>query len=487
MRFSAFFVSLCISIIAASCGVIAFLGFDLPAVESAAVGLTALSMLTAYNAVSGRARDRAAMAGQITDLSRGTADLARQVSEIGRRSLATEATVAQLAEKALATTEPLATEIDMLGTLVKQLAESVAAHEVALIGGATPAPMTLRSPLTGDDLPAPRGEAFVAPMPGGGLLAGLGVQQVVGVIRSALESNRVDLYLQPIVTLPQRKVRYYEAVTRLRTEEGGLLLPADYIAPAENGGLMPLVDNLMLFRSVQVVRRLTAKNREIGLFCNIAGATLSDPEFFPQFFEFLSANRALSNALVFEFPLRTLRAMGPLEHEALSQIATLGYRFSIDHVADLQINPRALADQGVRFVKVPAALLLNRNPAAAGDIHLSDFSSLLARHGIELIAERIENETSVVDLLDYGVRFGQGFLFGPPRPVRHDVLQGGIDAGVRLTAAPQPTAAAQAAATRLIETASPPAQAAAAPSSAEAIERKKAGLAQLARQLARRA
>jgi cyclic-di-GMP phosphodiesterase TipF (flagellum assembly factor) len=483
MRFSAYFIGLCIVIIAASLGVIAFLGFGLPPIEAAAVAVTALSLLVAYNAMVGRSGDRAAMVSQITDLSRGTADLARQVSEIGRRALATEATVTQLTERTRAATDPLATEIEMLGTLVKQLAESVAAHEVALIGSATPMAMPVRSPLTGDDLP-PRPGAVPEPAPGGGRLAGLGAQQIVNVIRSALESNRVDLYLQPIVTLPQRKVRYYEAVTRLRTEDGGLLLPSDYLTHAESGGLMPLVDNLMLFRSVQVVRRLTAKNREVGLFCNIAGATLGDPEFFPQFFEFLTANRALAASLVFEFPQRTLQTLGPIEHEALSQIATLGFRFSIDHVSDLQVNPRALAEQGVRFVKVPAKLLLNHNPAAAGDIHLTDFASLLARHGIELIVERIEHEGAVVDLLDYGARFGQGFLFGPPRPVRHDVLNG---SGDKPMAFPEARSAAAAVPTAPISAIAAAAAVAVQPATDEAIAKKKAGLAKLARALARRA
>jgi cyclic-di-GMP phosphodiesterase TipF (flagellum assembly factor) len=41
-----------------------------------------------------------------------------------------------------------------------------------------------------------------------------------------------------------------------------------------------------------------------------------------------------------------------------------------------------------------------------------------------LIAEKIEAEGAVVDLLDYDVRFGQGFLFSPPRPVRAEALQG---------------------------------------------------------------
>ena len=119
--------------------------------------------------------------------------------------------------------------------------------------------------------------------------------------------------------------------------------------------------------------------------------------------------------------------MGPIEEACIASLADLGFRFSMDHVADLRMEPRELAERGFRFVKVPAALLLNRTMAPQGDIHPADFSDLLGRFGIDLIAERIESEGTVVDLLDYDVRFGQGFLFSPPRPVRTEVLQGIAD------------------------------------------------------------
>jgi cyclic-di-GMP phosphodiesterase, flagellum assembly factor TipF len=67
---------------------------------------------------------------------------------------------------------------------------------------------------------------------------------------------------------------------------------------------------------------------------------------------------------------------------------------------------------------VPATLLLDPKSSSTSDIHPSDLSDLLGRFGIDLIAERIEGERAVVDLLDYDVRFGQGFLFAPPRPLR---------------------------------------------------------------------
>jgi cyclic-di-GMP phosphodiesterase TipF (flagellum assembly factor) len=218
-------------------------------------------------------------------------------------------------------------------------------------------------------------------------------------IRSAIEANRVDLYLQPIVTLPQRKVRYYEAMSRLRTERGEVLHAADFIPQAESGGLMPKIDNLVIFRCVQVVRRLLLKNRDIGLFCNIAGSTLTDATVFAQLVEFLDANRAIAPSLVLEFTQSAVRAMGPIEHESLAALAERGYRFSLDNVADLRFEPRELADRSFRFIKIPANLLLNRTGTAATDIHPADLSDLLGRFGVDLIADKMKSAMGQLGLL----------------------------------------------------------------------------------------
>jgi cyclic-di-GMP phosphodiesterase TipF (flagellum assembly factor) len=100
----------------------------------------------------------------------------------------------------------------------------------------------------------------------------------------------------------------------------------------------------------------------------------------------------------------------------------------MDNVTDLRVDLRGLADRGFRFIKAPAKLLLNRQAdLVAADIHPADLADLLQRFGIDLVAEKIESETAVVDLLDQDVRFGQGFLFSPPRPVRPEALQGVAD------------------------------------------------------------
>jgi cyclic-di-GMP phosphodiesterase, flagellum assembly factor TipF len=242
--------------------------------------------------------------------------------------------------------------------------------------------------------------------------------QLLAAVKNAVEENRLDIYLQPMVTLPQRKVRFYEAVTRLRDDKDQILAADDFIATAEAGGLIGKIDHMVMLRCIQVLRRLMVRNKDVGVFCNVSAATLGNPVNFAQCLDFLEANRALAPSFVLEFKQATFRRLGPIEIENLAALSQRGYRFSIDHVTDLRIEPRDLADRGVRFIKVPAALLLDPKQSSTSDIHPSDLSDLLGRFGIDLIAEKIEGERAVVDLLDYDVRFGQGFLFAPPRPLR---------------------------------------------------------------------
>jgi cyclic-di-GMP phosphodiesterase TipF (flagellum assembly factor) len=56
----------------------------------------------------------------------------------------------------------------------------------------------------------------------------------------------------------------------------------------------------------------------------------------------------------------------------------------------------------------------NANAAVAAE----DFKDLLSRNGLNLIAERVEDERTVVQLLEYNVDFAQGYLFGEPKPLR---------------------------------------------------------------------
>jgi len=420
IRISTIFIAICMVLVAASLGLVLYSVAGISGTESAIVALTALTFLILYNAVSMRLRDRTDVGGQIADLSRGTADLARQVAEFGRRLATIEGKVVSANSTGADRIHSVVGEINELGVLVKQLAATVANHDDMLTSGAAaaaarPAQQPQREvPLSADDTTMVTTPVASASVPA----VARSNAQILAAVKNAVEENRLDIYLQPMVTLPQRKVRFYEAVTRLRDDKDQILTADDFIETAEAAGLIGRIDNMVMLRCVQVLRRLMVRNKEVGVFCNVAAATLGNPTTFAQCLDFLEANRVLAPSFVLEFKQATFRSLGPTETEHLAALAQRGYRFSIDHVTDLRIEPRELADRGVRFIKVPASLLLDPRQSSTSDIHPSDLSDLLGRFGIDLIAERIEGERAVVDLLDFDVRFGQGFLFAPPRPLR---------------------------------------------------------------------
>ena len=247
---------------------------------------------------------------------------------------------------------------------------------------------------------------------------------IIAAIAKAIDARRIELYLQPVVRYvgQHSKVCYYEALSRLRFDNNELITAADFLPYAEAGSLMLKLDYLSASRCVQLVRRLLVKNPEIGLFCNLSGATLSHPDF-PKFLELMEAHRAIAPALYFEFTQSAVRAMGQIEHANLAALAGRGYRFSMDNLTDLQVDARELNERGFRFVKAPATMLLNEIGITSNVHYPAEFDNFLRHCGIHLIAERIDNKKTAVMLEDYNV-LGQGLLFSPPRPIREDVMQG---------------------------------------------------------------
>ena len=381
IRISTIFIAICMVLVAASLGLVLYSVAGISGSESAIVALTALTFLILYNAVSMRLRDRTDVGGQIADLSRGTADLARQVAEFGRRLAAVEGRLVSANSAGADRIQAVVGEIGELGTLVKQLAASVASHDDVLTSAHGGRVRPRRKP---DDEPQsnepPKAMSFV----GEAAQRGRPPQRLAVVAakpdfpqrdadpgrrESAVDENRLDLYLQPMVTLPQRKVRFYEAVTRLRDDKDEIITADNFVGIAEAAGLIGRIDHMVMLRCVQVLRRLMVRNKDVGVFCNVSAATLGNPATFAQCLDFLEANRALAPSFVLEFKQATFRALGPNETEHLAALAQRGYRFSIDNVTDLRIEPRELADRGVRYIKVPAALLLD--PAANLDVRYS--------------------------------------------------------------------------------------------------------------------
>ncbi|MDC9701067.1 MAG: EAL domain-containing protein [Alphaproteobacteria bacterium] len=240
------------------------------------------------------------------------------------------------------------------------------------------------------------------------------------LIRYALDHNCVDVYLQPIVTLPQRKLCYYETIVRLRGPKGRVVAPGDDMLVDQKRDLLSALDQVVLDRLVWIISVMKQRKKPmLKLFFRLSARLLSNPDDLKTLVDFLESNAALSECLVFQISQNTLRHAGPFELESLATLHESGFHFSLDRVNDLDIDPRELAKMGFRFAKIDVALLLDDGANARTDIHSSDLGLLLSRYGVSLIGEKINTDHEAFDVLDLNLDLGQGDFFARPRLIVH--------------------------------------------------------------------
>ncbi len=523
-RTGTIFVAICMAVIALSSATVLVFQFGRPFGEAVSLSLALMCTMILIHLLIGRARDRGAVSEAVDRLEERMADLDEDVGNLEGRLTGMEHSAPR---RTRAEIDPLFAEVEVLGTLVKQMAEAMSDLETKVEDqqALAPPPQMQRLPRYPQapqgfsaeqqpGYPAPQAWPPVQPqsaqahpqgfeasgdqqntqaehhMQARGDLSDLDRKYGVHtprrgdepaylqdapdgrsndrataaeypgdanrqhhqrpalrpdrpqsnmamreLIASALNANRVELFLQPIVSLPQRQVKYYEAFTRLRDADGNSIEAAVFLPEAIQSGQIARIDNLLLFRSIQVIRRLTSRNRNAILFCNISSLSLVDETFFPGFLEFVKANQDLADVLVFEFSQSDVASMGAMELESLSALYDAGFRFSIDQISDMKMDFNSLAGRGFKYGKLHGDYLIGRREAIHGHIHPSDFGDLLHRYGMQLITDHVETESQVLELLDFDVKLAQGNLFSPPRPVRAEVLQGTPAPGPRRSAA----------------------------------------------------
>ncbi|MBW7910844.1 MAG: EAL domain-containing protein [Alphaproteobacteria bacterium] len=272
------------------------------------------------------------------------------------------------------------------------------------------------------DAPA-RGTAGDAPVAALPVVAGLTAdnaarvltdEQVMAFVHHAVQQDSIDIFLQPIVNLPQRKSRFFEMFSRIRIENE-IYLPAErYLAVAMQHDMVPVIDNLLLLRALQAIRDAGSSGAGRAWFCNITSLTLNDPKFMGDLVEFIAQYRALAPRLVFELGQGDLATMRAESLPVLDGLSRLGCRFSMDQVRELSFDFAHLEARHIRFLKVDAALVIEGMHEIGGVKRLKRLKAELDSRGIDLIVEKIESEKQLIELLDIDIDYGQGYLFGKP-------------------------------------------------------------------------
>lgn len=239
--------------------------------------------------------------------------------------------------------------------------------------------------------------------------------EILGFLQEAIKHDRIEMLLQPIVSLPQKKPRFFECYSRVRTQDGTILLPSHYLDIATEESLIRYIDNTLLFRSIQVIRHGLRKKIHVPVFCNLSIATLQDTFFVESFVDFIRSHPELAHYIIFEMNAGRFLANREAIQKHLGELHDFGCFFSLDGIQDIDLDLFTLGKQHIRFIKLDTPFLLKFT-------HLeSEFQRLLAlkeqadEANINLILSKVETDQELLNLSDLHLDFAQGYLFGEPK------------------------------------------------------------------------
>jgi len=238
--------------------------------------------------------------------------------------------------------------------------------------------------------------------------------RIADIVEIAARGGHTDLYLQPILSLPERKVSYFEVLAYLRTGSGTLLRPAEFREAAEQRSVVPLIDHAMLTQTVMMLRKLANSGQTHPLFCSLSTASMAVPNFLSDFLGFMKSYKDVIDHLVLEIDEGSLDGADGKNLEELASLRRLGFHLSLARVA----NPReALAKvegMGFHFIKVEAPILARLQ---GGALAASSIVEKANADGLQFIVDSIDDDRALALAMKSTAGFGQGLLFSEPKPV----------------------------------------------------------------------
>mgnify|MGYP002080273009 CR=1 FL=1 len=243
-------------------------------------------------------------------------------------------------------------------------------------------------------------------------------------ISEALEAGRVDVFLEPILDLEKQQARHFEVSVRLRDENGDEISPDDQIETERPSGALPLLDSVRLQRTAHVARRLEERNKQGNVFATFSGQSLTADEFLSTFAETYDAQMQLSGQLVLTFSQADARRFRTPQWTMINEMRDLGFGFALRSVTDLDMDFEMFAAAGFKFVKLDAEVFLSGLPASDAVVPAADLCKHLEDLGLEPVVEAIDDVAKREQVYAYGVRLGQGSLFGGARQIKTAVASG---------------------------------------------------------------
>ena len=229
-------------------------------------------------------------------------------------------------------------------------------------------------------------------------------------ILAALNQRRVLVAYQPVVAAADGRVAFYEALLRVKQEDGEIVGPSAYLPVAEKVGLVDQLDQRVLELALD---RLVAEPG-LRVSVNVSVATLRAPGWLERLKVLLGAHPGAASRLIVEI-IETL-ALEPVEEieRLLAAMKSLGLKIAMDDFGAGHTSFRNLRRLGIDIVKIDGAFVQNVACSLDDRVFVRSLADLARHLGLTTVAEWVEDEEARRLLRDWGVDLLQGRLLGRP-------------------------------------------------------------------------
>jgi PAS domain S-box-containing protein len=229
-------------------------------------------------------------------------------------------------------------------------------------------------------------------------------------IRNAIDSDRLVLHSQPIVELASGRVVQEEVLVRMLGDDDELIMPGEFLPPAERFGLAPAIDRWVISRAAEI-----ARERRVEV--NLSAQSIGDPNL-PDFVEAqLSEAGAAPSNLVFEITETAAADDLDQARRLAERLTELGCGFALDDFGTGYGSFTYLKHLPVRYIKIDMEFVRTLRADSPDRQVVSAIVDVARNFGIETIAEGVEAAETAELLAALGVHYAQGYHFGRPAPL----------------------------------------------------------------------
>jgi PAS domain S-box-containing protein len=239
-------------------------------------------------------------------------------------------------------------------------------------------------------------------------------------IATALRMDRFTLFAQPILELESNEISRYELLLRVLDETDGPQPPSAILDTAERLDAVYEIDLWVLERAMEL---LTAVEPEVRLQVNVSGRSLGDARLITEVERMMRRHRFGAERLTFEITETALIGNLTEARRFADRIHELGCQLALDDFGSGHSSFRYLKLFPIDLVKIDGEFIDNLVDSEQDQVVVRALVQVCQAHGVQTLAECVEDEAQLRVLREMGVELAQGYLIGEPQP--------GVTRGVR--------------------------------------------------------